>query len=184
LRFRRPSHATIVAYLALFVALGGSVYAANKISGSRLKPNSVTGRQVRESSLDASQFVPASGALGRTCGVGTAACAHTKLRLQRPSKIVAIGNGSWRVVDPAGGPPYDVTCNLQVDGRTFLGPEQLFGEGAILNSSDAGTPFALAGISKKLPAGTHNVQLRCDSGTNHILRPIVTAFAISQGRKH
>src|SRR3954447_25484168 len=53
--------ANAIAYLALFVALGGSAYAASKINGrtikknsipgNRLRRNSVTGRQVRESSL-------------------------------------------------------------------------------------------------------------------------------------
>jgi hypothetical protein len=51
----------IVALIALFVALGGSVYAAARINGhridfgslpgNRIKDDSVTGRQVRESSL-------------------------------------------------------------------------------------------------------------------------------------
>jgi hypothetical protein len=46
----------IVALIALFVALGGSGYAAvkfkkNSIPGKALKRNSVTGKQVRESSL-------------------------------------------------------------------------------------------------------------------------------------
>jgi hypothetical protein len=60
---RRLSFANVVALIALFVALGGSVYAANKISGktikkgsepgNRLKKNSVTGKQVNESSLGA-----------------------------------------------------------------------------------------------------------------------------------
>jgi hypothetical protein len=50
-----------VAYLALFLALGGTVYAANSISGknirksslpgNRIKPDTVTGTQVNESSL-------------------------------------------------------------------------------------------------------------------------------------
>lgn len=60
-RIGRPSPAMIVALIALFVALGGSVYAANKINGktikkgtlpgNRLKPNTVTGKQVKESAL-------------------------------------------------------------------------------------------------------------------------------------
>jgi hypothetical protein len=58
---RRPSPAMIVALIALFVSLGGTVYAAHKISGktikrgsepgNRLKKNSVTGKQVNESTL-------------------------------------------------------------------------------------------------------------------------------------
>jgi hypothetical protein len=51
LRSYRPSHATVVAYLALFVALGGSGYAALRIParsvGSRqLRNRSVTGRKI------------------------------------------------------------------------------------------------------------------------------------------
>jgi hypothetical protein len=44
LRGRRPGHATVVAYLALFIALGGSSYAAIKITGKQVKDSSLTGR--------------------------------------------------------------------------------------------------------------------------------------------
>jgi hypothetical protein len=57
----RPSPAMVVALLALFVALGGSGYAAvqfnvksiknGTLPGKKLKRNSVTGRQVKESTL-------------------------------------------------------------------------------------------------------------------------------------
>ena len=59
---RPPSPAMLVALLALCVALGGTVYAANHINGkqikkgsepgNRLKTDTVTGKQVRESSLE------------------------------------------------------------------------------------------------------------------------------------
>jgi hypothetical protein len=68
---RRLTFSNVIAVIALFVALGGSVYAANKISGktikkgsepgNRLKKNSVTGTQVKESTLGA---VPNADALG------------------------------------------------------------------------------------------------------------------------
>jgi hypothetical protein len=42
--FRRPSHATVVAYLALFVALGGSAMAAFVVSSnSQIGPNTIYG---------------------------------------------------------------------------------------------------------------------------------------------
>jgi hypothetical protein len=57
----RPSPAMIIALLALFVAMGGSVYAASKLSGksikkgsepgNRIKKNTLTGTQIKESSL-------------------------------------------------------------------------------------------------------------------------------------
>jgi hypothetical protein len=58
---RRLSFANIVAVIALFLALGGTVYAAGKLNGktikrssipgNRLKGDSVTGAQVNEASL-------------------------------------------------------------------------------------------------------------------------------------
>ena len=48
---RRPSHATVVAYLALFVALGGSSYAALTISGKNVKNESLTGADVKNNTL-------------------------------------------------------------------------------------------------------------------------------------
>ena len=47
----RPGHATVVAYLALFVALGGSSYAAVTITGKNVKNNSLTGADVKNSTL-------------------------------------------------------------------------------------------------------------------------------------
>jgi hypothetical protein len=46
-----------VALLALFLALGGTVYAAGKISGSQIKPHSITGKQIKSGSLTGKQVV-------------------------------------------------------------------------------------------------------------------------------
>lgn len=61
LKWSRPSPTLIIALIAMFAALGGTVYAANRISGksikrnslpgNRIKKNSVTGKQIKESSL-------------------------------------------------------------------------------------------------------------------------------------
>ncbi len=80
---RTPNHTTVVAYLALFVALGtGGAYAVERITskdvennslrsvdlkqregvtGKDVKRNSLTGEEVREESLNASKFAPVSG---------------------------------------------------------------------------------------------------------------------------
>jgi hypothetical protein len=92
-----------------------------------------------------------------------------------------MGRGASRC--RGGGPPYNLFCNLEVDGKVVLGPgQQQYGENAVVNSPDTGLPFALAGTSKtKLRAGTHKVQLRCNSDTGVVRAPTVTAFAISAG---
>lgn len=51
LRRFRPSHPVLVAYLALFVALGGSSYAAIRITGANVKNSSLTGLDVKNNSL-------------------------------------------------------------------------------------------------------------------------------------
>lgn len=43
----RFNHATIVAYVALFVALGGSSYAAVKINGKNIKNKSIAGEKLK-----------------------------------------------------------------------------------------------------------------------------------------
>lgn len=70
----------LVAYLALFVALGGTSYAAVKITGAQIQDGSITGsdirdhslqaRDIRAGSLRANLFAP--GVLGKTAGTASA----------------------------------------------------------------------------------------------------------------
>ena len=48
---RRLSYANVIATLALFIALGGSSYAAIKVTGANVKDGSLTGKDVRDASL-------------------------------------------------------------------------------------------------------------------------------------
>jgi len=57
---RRPSHGTVVAYLALFVALGGSAYAVNQlpkksVGTKQLKGGAVTKQKVRKNAINGSK---------------------------------------------------------------------------------------------------------------------------------
>jgi hypothetical protein len=51
MRLRRPSHATVIAYLALFVALSGTAMAVKKIGPSGLKKNAVTTKKIADSAV-------------------------------------------------------------------------------------------------------------------------------------
>jgi hypothetical protein len=56
-----PKHSTVAAYLALFIALGGTSYAAvklpkNSVGGAQLKANAVTSEKVKNGSLSKSDF--------------------------------------------------------------------------------------------------------------------------------
>lgn len=65
---KRPSHATIVAYLALFVALSGTAIAAsqlpkNSVGPKQLRPNAVTGAKIKNGAITAAK-VRADGLTG------------------------------------------------------------------------------------------------------------------------
>ena len=47
-RSYRPSHPTVVAYLALFVALGGTSHAAVKITGKNVPKDALTGADIKK----------------------------------------------------------------------------------------------------------------------------------------
>lgn len=93
--FRRPSHGTIAAYLALFVALGGTSYAVtslpknsvgsaqirnHSVKGSDLGSNSITTSKVKNGSLRAGDFAAGqlpSGPTGPAGATGPAGPAGT-----------------------------------------------------------------------------------------------------------
>jgi hypothetical protein len=80
MKIRRPSHATVVAYLALFVALGGSAIAVSRVGTNDLKNNAVTSAKIRNGSVGAADlkdfrsrtreanFSPGFGSTSLTCG--------------------------------------------------------------------------------------------------------------------
>ena len=59
---RRPSPALVVSLIALFVALGGTVYAATKIDGKSIKPKSLPGNRLKLKSVAGNRLKP--GAVG------------------------------------------------------------------------------------------------------------------------
>ena len=54
------SFSNVVACLALFIALGGSVYAAGKISGKQIKPSSLPGNRIKPKTIPANRLKPSS----------------------------------------------------------------------------------------------------------------------------
>lgn len=60
LRIARPTPALVVAFVALFTALGGSSYAAIKITGKNVVNSTLTGADVKAASLGPSDIRPDS----------------------------------------------------------------------------------------------------------------------------
>ncbi|HET7507870.1 MAG TPA: hypothetical protein VFJ53_05875 [Solirubrobacterales bacterium] len=54
------SFSNVVACLALFIALGGTVYAAGKINGKQIKKSSLPGNRIKPKSVPANRIKPSS----------------------------------------------------------------------------------------------------------------------------
>jgi hypothetical protein len=202
-RIRRPSHATVVAYLALFVALGGTAMASviitnnsqvdrGTISGHRppsgKHPNiirgSVSGKDILESTLGE---VPRAkiGGIGRwtgnapgtnTCNPDSltyVSCVATTVNLPRSAHVLVTGE----VQAIAYGTAYATgRCRI----GTTSGP--LLDTDTIASVADPETDnAALVGITGVLPAGTHSFGVDCNqtSGNVEYVGPGVAAVAIS-----
>jgi hypothetical protein len=57
---RMLSFSNVIACLALFVALGGSVYAAGKISGKQIRQSSLPGNRIKPKTVPANRIKPNS----------------------------------------------------------------------------------------------------------------------------
>jgi hypothetical protein len=96
MKIRRPSHATVVAYLALLTALGGSAYAASKVGTSDLKANAVTSPKIDRGAVraaDVKRLVVRQQAQPVSAGARGTAIANC-----REHEQVVSGGGSWGVL--------------------------------------------------------------------------------------
>src|SRR5688500_14679643 len=95
------SHTTVVAYLALFVALGGSAYAAATITGADVVDRSLTGVDIRNGTVRSADV---AGIQGDDLGPGdpwtlrspnrrfSVSVTNAGVRLQGPGSSVVVDN--------------------------------------------------------------------------------------------
>jgi hypothetical protein len=173
---KMPSHSTLVAYLALFVALGGSAYAVSKIDSGDIANRSIKGKDVANDALGGRQIderklnaPPGAGRqLAQTCDPTPASssdCVTQGIHLDRPSSLV--------IVATAGRVGGEGVCAIAVDGAesdsrfvgSTMGPESL----------------AMTQTTSRLSAGAHTVALRCtESGADLTLgEPTIAAVAVT-----
>ena len=176
LRFSRPSPSMAVALTALFVALGGSSYAAvtlkknsvrshhiknGQVKGPDLVKNGVTTTKVKDASLLAKDFksgqLPGGprgpqgvqGAKGDPGSPGQDATnlfAYVRDQGSTVPAVIGYGDGAVSVSDPAGNSDYRVTFNRNLRG-CVAHVEAGFGDP--LNTPGAGTSaMASTGITR------------------------------------
>jgi hypothetical protein len=110
LRALRPSPATIIASIALLVALAGTGYAAtslpaNSVGPRQLQSNSVTSSKVKNFSLLKSDFAPnqiPAGARGPVGPPGTPGAPGSRGPTGPQGPAGASGSSLWAVINPTG----------------------------------------------------------------------------------
>ena len=163
-RFQRPSPPTTISLLALFVALGGTGYAAVKIDGkniknktisaAKLKNNTLTGSQVNESKL---AKVPSAATADRAVSATTAGSAGTAATATKAdSATTAATAGSAATATTANG--------LSAAGAAAFVPAGRYVSTNGLGKFALGTARAVV-----LTAGPFTVDVTCtDLGANNV----------------
>ena len=153
---RRLSYANVMSTLALFVALGGSSYAALSIDGStierrsiaaaKIKRNSITGREVRESRLR----VPRARHADRLGGFSAA-----ELRVQCPSDTFPIADVCVEA-KPRAASSYGSALLVCAEANTPKSPGRRLPTHGELRAALTAVPLAPGGelTSDVFPSGT------------------------------
>jgi hypothetical protein len=158
------SFSNVIACIALFVALGGSVYAAGKLSGSQIKPNSLPGNRIKPKSITANRVKLGSltgaqikaGSLTGTqinqatlTGVTASKLSSIQYAVSTVSLVTGSSNGNATTANcPVG-------TNVVGGGATVSNEEQAFVNDSGPNSSRNGwtaTGFGPSGTSMTVTA--------------------------------
>jgi hypothetical protein len=181
IRFR-PRHATVVAYVALFVALGGTAMAAvivnsnsqvakDTISGhqapsgkhANLIAGSVNSQDVADYGLTGADLNDSARARGSAATSDTGCdpnstsfidCGHVTIHLARISRILIVANALWRPLDSNLNAG---TCRIGVDAVPF-GPDAHPTETGALSENS----LALTNVTDTLRPGKHTLGLACN----------------------
>lgn len=174
MKLPRPTHTTVVAYLALFAALGGSAYAISKIDTKDLKRNAVTSAKIEKRAVKGSDI--ASAAVGvrqlrvksgaesaavASCdpsGPTPVECGRVGIRLEQRGAIVGIASGGqYSVGGPAAG-----RCALEVAGAGSGSNAAQPGETTTVNTDALATNgFATTAVLGGLPGKPQSLRLLC-----------------------
>ena len=177
MRFReRLTYANVTSTLALVLVIGGgAAYGAGFIDSGDIVNNSIesrdlnnreavkardvrknglTGKEIKEKTLDAGQFAPVAGKQVNGCNPesgGFTACVNTPLRLRSPGRVLAVATGEF-VADPA---PALLQCRIFVNGAPSDSVATPGENGADEDS------FTITLVTNRLARGSHQLSLRC-----------------------
>lgn len=179
MRIPKPHHSTVVAYVALLVALGGSAYAVSKVDSRSIENRSIKGKDVADDALggrqiDEGKLAPGPGAgqnIGVPCDPAIGApvdCVVQRIVLRTDSALLLIAAGSKSGRNGSG------SCGVTVDGSALGAGPSLAGP-----YPDG---FAITQVTGTLSKGAHTAGLQCneDGGDLLINSPGISIIAVNR----
>jgi hypothetical protein len=109
----RPSHATVVAYLALFLALGGSAVAAKTaITGKQIKNSTITSVDIKNGSISGADLKKntLTGTQINEAKLGTVPSATNAATAGNANTVGGLAASAFRLTCPAGTIAFATAC--------------------------------------------------------------------------
>lgn len=198
---KHVTYANVISTLAAFgVLAGGGAYAATRITAKDIgrnavtsravknkslraadvRPDTLTGAQIREDSLDLRAHGAVLGDEGPNlaCDPGPTftPCGDVKIVLQRRSRVLAMASAGLI----ADGAPTSLSCQIRFDAADDPAGVN-YGE-AVSDNSDALAPdgFSTNRVSDPLDAGAHTATLMCREaiGSARVTNQEINAIAV------
>ncbi len=170
----------VVACLALFMALGGTVYAAGKISGTQIKPKSIPGNRLKASAVATNQLkakavTAAKVKPGSLTGTQIKAGSLTGTQINQTTltgvsaaSLASVFYVTAKVTAPSGGTPFAGTKGTaNCPAGTYV-----IGGGATLSNTEE------SGDNSSAPTSSHTgweATLYGEEGTSLTITAICTA---------
>jgi hypothetical protein len=141
MKFRRPSHAILVAYLALATAIGGSAYAASRIGTNDLRNSAVTSAKIKNGTVRADDVKhPIVRLMRHELGPGDPNTSQLVRADCRKGERLIGGGGGWS------GPG-----TIRFSGPDISGGEQARAVGFLVQGETTVTPNAIEARAICLP---------------------------------
>lgn len=148
---RRPSPALVISILALFVALGGSAYAATKIGTKNIKNNAITSAKIKKNAVTTPKIKngAVTGAKINAATLGTVPNATHAGTADSASKATDATN-AVNAINAA---------NAQNFSRYYTSGLKKASVGQTVTLGDAG-PFSFAGVCEDLGGGEYKAWVK------------------------
>jgi hypothetical protein len=138
-----PSPGTVIAMIALIVAVGGTAYAAKKIGTKQLKANAVTEKKVKDAAISSRKI--ADGAVTRGKLETGQQTAWALVNGAGTGSIVA-QSGGISTAPGLGGGSYFVRFPFPLSGHAIVGNLQSAQGGGEMATGICGNPAPAAGV--------------------------------------